>query len=136
MTQTRPGPTDTLDHEPRQRPTRRPGRGGSHGPSHGASHEPSHGSDHGASHKPSHRNVTIRLKQAHGHLATILEMIESDRSCADLAQQIQAVENTIRNAKRRLIRDHVEHCIVEALADGGLSKEHALEEFSHFARYL
>lgn len=124
MTQTRPGPTDTPDHEPRQRPTRRPGHGGSHGGSHGASH------------KPSHRNVTIRLKQAHGHLATILEMIESDRSCADLAQQIQAVENTIRNAKRRLIRDHVEHCIVEALADGGLSKEHALEEFSHFARYL
>lgn len=83
-----------------------------------------------------HKQIAVRLKQAHGHLATILDMIDAGRGCADLAQQIQAVENTIRNAKRKLIQDHVEHCIVEALADGGVSREHALQEFNRFAKYL
>ncbi|GBQ87773.1 metal-sensing transcriptional repressor [Asaia krungthepensis] len=85
---------------------------------------------------PNHKKITLRLKQAHGHLATILDMIEAERSCADLAQQIQAVENTLRNAKRSLIQDHVEHCIVEALEDGGVSRDSATQEFARLVKYL
>lgn len=85
---------------------------------------------------PNHKKIALRLKQAHGHLATILDMIEANRSCADLAQQIQAVENTLRNAKRTLIQDHVEHCIVEALADGGDSRDETMREFARLVRYL
>ncbi|RUT26367.1 hypothetical protein C0V97_06490 [Asaia sp. W19] len=85
---------------------------------------------------PNHKKITHRLKQAHGHLATILDMIEAERSCADLAQQIQAVENTLRNAKRSLIQDHVEHCIVEALEDGGVSRDSAMQEFARLVKYL
>jgi len=83
-----------------------------------------------------HKQISLRLKQARGHLESILEMIEGDRSCADLAQQIQAVENTLRNAKRSLIRDHVEHCIVEAMADGGITREDAVQEFARLVKYL
>lgn len=85
---------------------------------------------------PNHKKIVLRLKQAHGHLATILDMIDADRSCADLAQQIQAVENTLRNAKRTLIQDHVEHCIVEALEDGGVSRDQTMREFARLVRYL
>ncbi|NVN02754.1 MULTISPECIES: metal-sensing transcriptional repressor [Asaia] len=83
-----------------------------------------------------HKQIALRLKQARGHLESILEMIEADRSCADLAQQIQAVENTLRNAKRSLIQDHVEHCIVEAMADGGITREDAVQEFARLVKYL
>lgn len=83
-----------------------------------------------------HKQISLRLKQARGHLESILEMIEADRSCADLAQQIQAVENTLRNAKRSLIRDHVEHCIVEAMADGGITRDDAVQEFARLVKYL
>ncbi|GAB6853196.1 metal-sensing transcriptional repressor [Asaia astilbis] len=83
-----------------------------------------------------HKQISLRLRQARGHLESILEMIDADRSCADLAQQIQAVENTLRNAKRSLIRDHVEHCIVEAMADGGISRDDAVQEFERLVKYL
>ncbi|NIE79378.1 MULTISPECIES: metal-sensing transcriptional repressor [Asaia] len=85
---------------------------------------------------PNHRKIALRLKQAHGHLATILDMIEADRSCADLAQQIQAVEHTLRNAKRALIQDHVEHCVIEAMEDGGTGRDDAMREFARLVKYL
>jgi DNA-binding FrmR family transcriptional regulator len=43
-----------------------------------------------------------RLKRADGHLRTIIEMIEKGRPCHQLAQQLQAVESAIENAKKVL----------------------------------
>tara|TARA_E500000305_G_scaffold111859_2_gene128416 strand:+ start:4286 stop:4456 length:171 start_codon:yes stop_codon:yes gene_type:complete len=38
-------------------------------------------------------------------------MIEDGRPCLDVAQQLQAVESAIRNAKHALIHDHMDHCL-------------------------
>jgi len=59
----------------------------------------------------SHPAVVKRLKRADGHLRHVIEMIESGRPCTDIAQQLQAVERAVTNAKRVLIHDHIDHCI-------------------------
>ncbi|SIS49108.1 metal-sensing transcriptional repressor [Phaeovulum vinaykumarii] len=59
----------------------------------------------------SHPQVIARLKRADGHLRTVIEMIEAGRPCPEVAQQLQAVESAIRNAKQALIHDHVDHCL-------------------------
>ncbi len=76
------------------------------------------------------------LTQAQGHIASILSMLTDGRSCLDLAQQLQAVESTIRTVKRALIHDHMEHCIADAVADDGLTAEQALREFKSLTKYL
>ncbi|MFA5962449.1 MAG: metal-sensing transcriptional repressor [Sphingomonas sp.] len=76
------------------------------------------------------------LTQAQGHLASILTMLGDGRSCLDLAQQLQAVESTIRGVKRALIHDHMEHCIADAVADGGMGADQALREFKTLTKYL
>ena len=76
------------------------------------------------------------LTQAQGHLASILTMLVDGRSCLDLAQQLQAVESTIRSVKRALIHDHMEHCIADAVADGGMDAEKALRELKSLTKYL
>jgi DNA-binding FrmR family transcriptional regulator len=53
-----------------------------------------------------HPDIIKRLKRATGHLQTIITMIESHRSCLELAQQLHAVEKAIANAKKTLIHDH------------------------------
>lgn len=83
-----------------------------------------------------HVQILQRLKQAHGHLAKILEMMKEKRPCGELVQQIQAVESTIHNAKRRLIQDHLEHCVVDEVADGTMNRETAIQEFAALAKYL
>jgi len=65
--------------------------------------------------------ITKRLKQASGHLTSVIAMIEAGRSCVELAQQLQAVENAIHTAKRTLVQDHMEHCLVDAVAEGETS---------------
>lgn len=83
----------------------------------------------------SHPKITKRLKRAAGHLASVITMIEEHRSCLDIAQQLQAVESAIANAKRTLIHDHIDHCL-----DGSIGKQafgsKAIEEFKEISKYL
>jgi DNA-binding FrmR family transcriptional regulator len=59
----------------------------------------------------SHPALIKRLKRADGHLRSVIEMIESGRQCTEIAQQLQAVEHAITNAKRVLIHDHIDQCL-------------------------
>src|SRR5260370_28230984 len=55
-----------------------------------------------------HPEIVKRLRRAEGHLRSIIEMIETERPCLDVAQQLHAVERAIAQAKKTLIHDHVE----------------------------
>ena len=81
----------------------------------------------------SHPEVIARLKRARGHLASVIQMIEADRPCVDLAQQLHAVEKAIANAKRELIQDHIDHCLDEGIAT---TSRAVLEEFKEMSKYL
>ncbi len=59
-----------------------------------------------------------RLKRAHGHLNKVIAMLEEGRDCVTVAQQLQAVESAVIKAKKALIRDHVEHCLDDAMKSG------------------
>lgn len=77
----------------------------------------------------SHPKITSRLKRAEGHLRSVITMIEAGRPCLDLAQQLQAVEQAVRNAKQALIHDHMDHCL-----DGDVAGDR--DELKAIARYL
>jgi len=80
----------------------------------------------------SHPQIIKQLKQAQGQLASVLAMFGDGRPCVDLAQQLQAVESVVRNAKHTLIHEHLEHCIGE----GGMTGDEALRELRALAKYL
>jgi hypothetical protein NreA len=84
----------------------------------------------------SHPEIIKRLKRAHGHLASVIGMMEKGRACVDLAQQLFAVESAITNAKRELIQDHIEHCLGDGLDTGIGNSKTALREFKALAKYL
>lgn len=76
------------------------------------------------------------LTQARGHIDSILSMLTHNRSCVDLAQQLQAVESTLRKVKRALVEDHLQHCIADAANSGAMSGEEALRQFKALTKYL
>ena len=84
----------------------------------------------------SHPDIIARLKRAHGHLASVVQMIEAGRPCVDLAQQLHAVEKAISNAKRELIQDHIDHCLEDAAGQNGRGTKAALAEFKTLTKYL
>ena len=78
----------------------------------------------------SHPRIINRLKRAEGHLRSVVDMLENQNPCLDIAQQLHAVQNAITNAKRELIHDHLDHC----LDDGNNQVD--LNELREIAKYL
>jgi DNA-binding FrmR family transcriptional regulator len=84
-----------------------------------------------------HPKIVRRLRRAEGHLQTIIGMIEGGRPCLELAQQLQAIENAIDNAKKALIHDHIDHCLgLSIRAPDRKGKAAALREFRTITKYL
>ena len=84
----------------------------------------------------SHPDIIKRLKRAEGHLRSIVTMLEEGRSCLEIAQQLQAVESAVTNAKKTLVHDHIEHCLEHAVREGTQTADDTLREFKAITKYL
>lgn len=84
----------------------------------------------------SHPAIIKRLRRAGGHLSSTISMLEQGRTCLDVAQQLQAVEKAIQQAKKALIQDHLDHCLEELVGPLKSGQQHAMEEFKEITRYL
>ncbi|HLZ66175.1 MAG TPA: metal-sensing transcriptional repressor [Aliidongia sp.] len=83
-----------------------------------------------------HPAIIPRLKRAEGHLRSVVEMIESGRDCIEIAQQLHAVESAVREAKKTLILDHLDHCLEATV--GALDRETRgpIDAFKAITKYL
>jgi uncharacterized protein len=83
-----------------------------------------------------HSNVVNRLKRAHGHLLNVISMIENERACIDIAQQLHAVERAISAAKKLVIHDHLDHCLDEIVGSSPVLVSASIAEFKGITKYL
>jgi len=81
-------------------------------------------------------DIAARLKRAHGHLAAVIDMLEAGRPCLDLAQQLHAVEKAVGNAKKQLIKDHIDHCMEETSDAMPREFKALIKEFQGVTKYL
>ena len=91
--------------------------------SHEHGHEHSHGHEHGHSHGHGHvhtntKAVLNRLSRAIGHLESIKRMVEDGRDCSEVLIQLSAVKSAINNTGKVILKDHIEHCMVDAVESG------------------
>ena len=84
----------------------------------------------------SHPDIIKRLKRAEGHLKSIIVMLEEGRGCLDIAQQMQAVESAVSNAKKTLVHEHIDHCLEQAVREGTQSAGATVREFKAITKYL
>ncbi len=84
----------------------------------------------------SHPDIVKRLKRANGHLQSVIAMIEDGRDCLDVAQQLYAVEKAVAEAKKRLIRDHLDHCLNDVVGDLPDAQKSAIDAFRDITKYL
>jgi DNA-binding FrmR family transcriptional regulator len=84
----------------------------------------------------SHPGIAKRLKRAHGHLRSVIEMLEADRPCLDIAQQLYAVEKAIVQAKRTLIQDHLDHCLDTVVEPLPIDQRQPIDDFKEIIKYL
>jgi hypothetical protein NreA len=80
--------------------------------------------------------IVKRLRRAEGHLRSIIEMIDTQRPCLDVAQQLHAVEKAIAQAKKTLIHDHIENCLEQAVGPLARAQRGPVDEFKAITKYL
>lgn len=83
-----------------------------------------------------HPAIIKRLRRAGGHLNSVVAMIEEGRPCLDIAQQLQAVEKAVAQAKKTLIQDHLDHCLEHIVDASGKVQGKTLDDFKLITRYL
>lgn len=92
---------------------------GADGKEHVHSHDGSGHIHHGHVHTPEENRAVInRLARAIGHLESIKRMVESGRDCSEVLIQLSAVKSAINNTGKVILRNHIEHCLVEAVQSG------------------
>ena len=55
------------------------------------------------------------LKVAKGQIEGIINMIEDERYCVDISNQIIAVQSLLKKANIQILRRHIDHCVTEAI---------------------
>lgn len=84
----------------------------------------------------SHPDIVKRVKRAEGHLRTVVEMLEANRSCLEIAQQLYAVEKAVGTAKKALVHNHIDYCLERAISPATPGASTALDEFKEITKYL
>ncbi len=83
---------------------------------------------------PHTEQIAHRISRAAGHLQSIKKMVQEQRNCSEVLVQLSAVRAAINNIGRLVLKDHLEHCVVQALDRGN---QQILEELNHaLSRFL
>jgi Uncharacterized protein conserved in bacteria len=72
-------------------------------------------------HKHQHQNTKVvldRLSRASGHLESVKRMVADGRDCSEVLIQLSAVIAALNNTGKVILKDHMEHCIVDAVESG------------------
>ena len=81
----------------------------------------SHGEGDTHPHTHSHtqtKAVLNRLSRAIGHLESVKRMVEDGRDCTEVLVQLAAVRSALNNTAKVILKDHVEHCLADAVETG------------------
>lgn len=63
------------------------------------------------------------LKTARGQLDGIIKMVEDDRYCIDISNQLLATQAILRNINREVLHAHLNCCVREAFEKGDAQKK-------------
>lgn len=72
--------------------------------------------------------VLNRLSRAIGHLESVRQMVEDGRDCSEVLVQLAAVRSAINATARVIMKDHIDHCIVDAVEAGDRKAIEDLEQ--------
>jgi len=62
--------------------------------------------------------IVNRMSRAIGHFEAVKRMVESDADCADVLIQLAAVKSAVNGIGREILKEHLSHCIVDAVQEG------------------
>ena len=76
-----------------------------------------------------HRDdIAKRLARIEGQVRGIARMVDEDRYCIDVLDQISAVTRALQQVSIGLLHDHIGHCVANAVREGGDEADAKIDE--------
>lgn len=74
--------------------------------------------DHRHTHEHTKSKAVLnRLSRAQGHLEAVRRMVERGDDCTEVLVQLSAVISALNSTGRLVLKDHISHCIVDAVEE-------------------
>lgn len=71
---------------------------------------------HGHTHSHTQTKAVLnRLSRIIGHLESVKRMVNEGRDCSEVLVQLAAIDSAVKGVSRVVMKDHIEHCLVEAV---------------------
>jgi DNA-binding FrmR family transcriptional regulator len=61
----------------------------------------------------------VRLRRVEGQVRGLQRMVDEDRYCIDILEQVSAATKALQAVALGLLEDHLGHCVAQAAAEGG-----------------
>lgn len=71
-----------------------------------------------------------RLRRIEGQARGLQRMVEQEQYCVDILTQISAATTALQSVAMGLLEEHLDHCVVQAVARGGPEAQTRLDEAS------
>ena len=62
-----------------------------------------------------HTNGIKTVKVARGQVEAVLQMLEEERYCLEISDQISAAIALLKKAQKSILSEHLHHCVVESI---------------------
>jgi DNA-binding FrmR family transcriptional regulator len=69
-----------------------------------------------------------RLRRIEGQVRGLQRMVEEDRYCPDIMVQVSAVHEALRTVGRSLMRNHLQHCVTQAVKSSAAESQTVYDE--------
>ena len=74
--------------------------------------------------------VQRRLRRIEGQVRGLQRMVDEDRYCIEVLDQVAAVTRALQAVALELLDDHLAHCVADAVVEGGATATQKVSEAS------
>jgi DNA-binding FrmR family transcriptional regulator len=74
--------------------------------------------------------VLKRLRRIEGQIRGLQKMVDDDRYCIDILEQVSAATRALQSFALVLLDEHLAHCVADAVKVGGSDADAKLDEAS------
>jgi DNA-binding FrmR family transcriptional regulator len=77
--------------------------------------------------------LKARLSKAIGHLNAVYKMVDEQKYCIDILNQLKAVQSALDKSAEIMLKDHLNTCVVEAVQNNDSAR--VMEELWQLLRH-
>ena len=72
---------------------------------------------------PCHTHLLPNMRRIEGQIRGIAKMIEDEKYCIDILNQIKAVRNSLATVEGKILTTHLKGCVRDSLSSGSMDEK-------------